>query len=157
MPLTRPSIDFKLILCDAAQTDLSNGKLHMLGAGWTLVKSPTPPHAVALMVQVPWDRTNEKLKIRVELLTGDGQPVMLPGPTEPQAVLSETELEVGRPPGVAKGSTLNAAFALNIGSLPLPAGRYEWRASVEEDIRSEFFQVMSETAAPGAAPGAAQV
>ncbi len=61
MPLTRPQIGFKLILCDAAQTDAATGKIHMLGAGWTITSSPTAPHAVALMIQVPWDRTNQKL------------------------------------------------------------------------------------------------
>ena len=151
MPLTRPSIEFKLILCDAAQTDASTGKIHMLGAGWTMVSSPTPPHAIALMIQVPWDRTNEKLRVHTELLDGDGQPVMLPGPTGPQPLLNETEVEVGRPPGVAKGSALSAAFALNVGPLALPSGRYEWRATVEDDVRSEFFQVRSGVAAPGIA------
>jgi len=144
VPLVHPKIGFKLILCDAAQADPTTGKLHMLGAGWTVVGTPTPPHAVALMVQVPWDRANERLPVRVELLTGDGHPVLLPGPTAPQPVLQEAELEVGRPVGVAKGSTLAAAFALNIGPLPLPVGRYEWRAKVAEDEHSEFFQVMGQ-------------
>ncbi len=147
MPLTRPAIDFKLILCDAAQTDVSTGKIHMLGAGWTMVGTPTPPHAVALMIQVPWDRTNEKLRVRTQLLNGDGQPVMVPGPTGPQPLLNEAEVEVGRPAGVAKGSALSAAFALNVGQLALPSGRYEWRATVADDIRSEFFQVRAGVAA----------
>lgn len=63
MPLTRSQIGFKLILCDAAQTDAATGKIHMLGAGWTITGSPTAPHAVALMIQVPWDRTNQKLPV----------------------------------------------------------------------------------------------
>ncbi len=143
MPLVHPKIDFKLILCDAAQTDALTGKLHMLGAGWTTVGTPTPPHAVALMVQVPWDRANEKLPIRLELLSADGHPVLIPGPTGSLPVLQEAELEVGRPPGVARGSALSASFALNIGPLPLSLGRYEWRARVDQDENSEFFQVMA--------------
>ena len=149
MPLVHPKIDFKLILCDAAQADAGTGKLHMLGAGWTITGTPTPPHAVALMVQVPWDRANEKLPVRLELLTGDGQPVLMPGPVGSQPILQEAELEVGRPPGVAKGSPLSAALALNIGSLPLRPGRYEWRASVANDEHSEFFQVIDRSASGG--------
>lgn len=146
MPLIHPEIGFKLILCDAAQADSTSGKLHMLGAGWTVVPTPTPPSAVALMVQVPWARTNEVLPITVELLDADGHPVKLPGPTdnETQALRQEARLEVGRPPGIAPGSTLSAAFAMNVGPLPLAVGRYEWRAVVAESVQSEFFQVMAQ-------------
>lgn len=142
MPLSHPQIDFKLILCDAAQTDGMTGKVHMLGAGWTVTASPTSPHAVALMIKVPWDRTNQKLKVRVELLDDDGHAVTIPGPTKPQPILNESELEVGRPAGIAPGSTLSAVLAVNVASLPLPPGRYEWRATVDHHTQAESFQVM---------------
>jgi hypothetical protein len=116
VPLTRPQIGFKLILCDAAQTDAATGNIH---------------NAVALMIQVPWDRTNQKLPVRVELVTDDGQPVSMPGPTGPQPIVSQIELEVGRPAGIAPGSTLSAVFAVNVAPMSLSPGRYEWRASVD--------------------------
>ncbi len=141
MPLTHPEIGFKVILCDAAKAD-DSGKLNMLGAGWNMTGSPTAPHAVALLIQVPWDRANQKLPVRVELLTEDGEAVISPGPTGPQPLLSEMALEVGRPPGVAAGSTLNAAFALNVASLALSPGRYEWRATVDGHTKGESFQVI---------------
>lgn len=142
VPLTHPPIPFKLILCDAAQADVSNGKLHMLGAGWNITSSPTPPHAVALMIQVPWDRANQKLAIKLELLTADGDAVIAHGPTGPRALITESELEVGRPAGVSPGSTMGAAFALNVTPLPLPPGRYEWRATVDGETQGESFQVI---------------
>lgn len=148
MPLTHPKIGFKLILCDAAQTDSTSGKLHMLGAGWTVTASPTAPHAVALMIQVPWDRSNQELPVRVELLTQDGQEVTIPGPTGPQPIFSEIKLEVGRPAGITRGSTLSAVFALNVASLPLSPGRYEWRATVDGDTQGESFQVVEQPARP---------
>lgn len=141
MPLMHPEIGFKLILCDAAKAD-ENGKLNMLGAGWNLTGSPTSPHAVALLIQVPWDRANQKIPVRVELLTDDGEAVSIPGPTGPQPLFSEMALEVGRPPGVAAGSTLNAAFALNVASLGLSPSRYEWRATVDDHTQGESFQVI---------------
>lgn len=146
MPLIRPQIGFKLILCDAAQTDAATGKIHMLGAGWTITGSPTAPHAVALMIQVPWDRTNQKLPIQVELVTDDGQPVSMPGPTGPQPLSSKVELEVGRPAGIAAGSTLSAVFAVNVAPMSLSPGRYEWRASVDGHSQGESFQVMASSA-----------
>lgn len=148
MPLTHPKIGFKLILCDAAQTDSTSGKLHMLGAGWTVTSSPTAPHAAALMIQVPWDRSNQELPVRVELLTEDGQAVTIPGPTGPQPIVSEIKLEVGRPAGITRGSTLSAVFAVNVASLPLSPGRYEWRATVDGDTQGESFQVVKQPARP---------
>jgi hypothetical protein len=142
VPLTHPKIGFKLILCDAAQADSVSGKLHMLGAGWTVTSSPTAPHAVAVMIQVPWDRSNEELTVKVELLTEDGLAITIPGPTRSQPIVSEMKLEVGRPPGIARGSTLNSAFAVNVAALPLPPGRYQWRATVDGDTQGESFQVV---------------
>lgn len=144
--VTRPKIGFKIILCDAAQADSGTGKLHMLGAGWTVIGTPTSPHAVALMVQVPWDRATEKLPVRIELLDSDGKPVEMPGAEGPQSIAGEAELEVGRPPGVAHGSPLSAVFALNVAQLPLAPGRYEWRASVDGDTQAESFQVLGQPA-----------
>lgn len=142
MPLTRPKIQFNVILCDAAQADSATGKLHMLGAGWTMIGTPTAPHAVALLVQVPWDRANEKLPVRIELLDEDGKPVRVSDEEDAPGLFGESELEVGRPPGVTRGSPLSAAFALNVAPLPLKPGRYEWRATVDGDTQAEPFQVL---------------
>lgn len=144
VPLTTPRIEFKIILCDAAQTDPVNGKLHMLGAGWTVIGTPTSPHAVALMIQVPWDRANEKLPVRIELLDDDGKAVEIPTDSGLQPLRGDAELEVGRPPGLAHGSPLSAVFALNVGALPLSPGRYQWRAEVAGDSLAESFQVMAQ-------------
>ena len=134
-------INFKLILCMSAVSDQVSGTLHMLGAGWSITPSPTAPQAVALLIKVPWDRANQKLGIRVELLDADGKPVTLPGPAGPQPVLTTAELEVGRPPGLAHGSDLDAAVALNFPQLPLAPGRYQWRADIAGDIQTESFTV----------------
>lgn len=136
-------IDFKLILCQSAAADSASGTLHMLGAGWSITTSPTTPQAVALLIKVPWDRANQQLHIHVELLDADGATVTLPGPAAPQPVSAEAELEVGRPPGVAHGSPLDASMALNFPSLPLPPGRYQWRASIAGTVESESFSVRS--------------
>ncbi|HEX6871125.1 MAG TPA: hypothetical protein VF163_08505 [Micromonosporaceae bacterium] len=132
-------LDVQLILCDAAQADPS-GKVHMLGAGWSVTRSPTG-HAVAVLIKVPWDRANERLPLRLDLVDADGQPVQLPTADGSVGVRADGLIEVGRPPGMEPGSPLDAAFALNVPSLPLAPGRYSWRLSLAEFEASVSFAV----------------
>jgi hypothetical protein len=116
-------LEVQIILCDAAQADPS-GKVHMLGAGWSMTSSPTT-HAVALLIGIPWDRANQRLPMKLSLLDSDGQPVEFETPQGPARIENVASIEVGRPPGVAPGSTLSAGFALNVPPIPLKPGRYE--------------------------------
>ncbi|HEX7661865.1 MAG TPA: hypothetical protein VF444_20550 [Pseudonocardiaceae bacterium] len=136
-------IEAHIILCDAAQAD-PTGKIHMLGAGWSITTSPTSPQAVAVMLKVPWDRTNEKIHVTLRLLDGDGHPVVLATAQGDQVVRVESDVEVGRPPGVAAGSHLPASFAVNIAPMPLPPGRYMWQLQAGDTIRDEVFQVVAQ-------------
>jgi hypothetical protein len=125
-----------LILCDAAQTDAS-GKVHMLGAGWSVTGTPTAPSAVAVLLKIPWDRANEKLPLLLQLEDADGEPVTLAGgPVE-----MRSEIEVGRPPGLDPGSPIDWAFPLSVQPMPLEPGRYQWRLQVGSDEFTESFQV----------------
>lgn len=134
-------VEVKLILCDSAVAD-SSGKVHMLGAGWSLTGVPAAPHAIVLLGKVPWDRTNQNLHLHLELVDGDGKPVTLPDPNGNRvAVAQEADLEVGRPAGIAPGSMLNAAFALSVPSMHLAVGRYTWRLNFAEVLDSESFTV----------------
>ena len=54
-------IEAQLLLCDAAVADQA-GKLHMLGAGWSVTSSPTSPQAVAVLLKIPWDRAVEGMR-----------------------------------------------------------------------------------------------
>jgi hypothetical protein len=135
------SIEAQMLLCDAAVADPS-GKLHMLGAGWSMTGSPTSPQAVAVLLKIPWDRANERLGMVMRLLDPDGRPVVVSTPDGGQEVTMSGEIEAGRPPGVAPGSQLDAALAFNVPSLPLPPGRYQWRLDVADDTFTSSFQVV---------------
>jgi hypothetical protein len=134
-------IEAQVLLCDAAVADPA-GKLHMLGAGWSMTGSPTSPQAVAVLLKIPWDRANERLDLMLRLLDPDGRPVQVVTPEGAQEVTMSGGIEAGRPPGVAPGSQLDAALAFNVPSLPLPPGRYQWRLDVAEDTFTASFQVV---------------
>jgi hypothetical protein len=130
-----------LMLCDAAQ--VADGKINILGGGWTQT-SPGTPSALAISIGVPWDNSNDRHRFEVHLDDADGQPVTVPNPQGGMSpLIISRDFETGRPPGVPKGSTLWALVALTIGPLPLqPGGRYVWSLFVnhhtEEDWTAPF-------------------
>lgn len=122
-----------VLLADFAQTDAS-GKVNALGLGWSVTTSPTPAQSVVVMFRVGWDETNDKHKFVLSLLNADGHhAVSAPGPFGTQPLQVEGEFEVGRPPGLPKGSSVDHALAVNVGpGLPLAPGRYEWRLKIDD-------------------------
>jgi len=87
--------------------------------------------ALAIYVAVPWLLANEPLELVVRLLDANNQPVAVPG--QPGAVEVRGRLEVGRPPGLARGTPLDASFALNF-ALPLDQGIYVWETSIVNHV-----------------------
>ena len=140
-----------LILADSAQAD-ANGRIHALGAGWTVTSTPTPPIALTALVDCPWDQTNVKHKLLVELLDTDGRVVSFQtdeqGNPEP-AVRIETDFEVGRPPGMPKGSPIRQVLAINLtGGLPLtPGEKYEFHLSIDGEHLDSWLATFSVRAA----------
>lgn len=118
-----------MLLCDAA--DEQNGKLYVLGGGWSIIQAPNVPVPMALAVKlsVPWDQANRPLKITTALLTDDGEVVDGGGDVGPVQV--EGELEVGRPPGMKPGTPIDAPFVLKFGMLALDAGGYVWELQID--------------------------
>ena len=127
-----------MLLADAAQA--VDGKLYVLGGGWSITGPAPAPFAIAVKVEVPWDQAARRHALRLELLDADGDPVLLPtvdGGSE--AVVIEQAFETGIPPGLKPGTPLDFAFAINFGPLPLaPDGRYEWRMSIDGVAHDEW-------------------
>jgi hypothetical protein len=125
-----------LILCDAAQVDPA-GKVHILGAGWTVVMiapgATLPPHAVVAIVHVPWHRSDEPHQLRLRLEDADGRPVMVgPSPEQLAPLVHEQVIEVRRPPGAPEGITLDMPVVVSVGpGMPLLDGRYSWRLEID--------------------------
>jgi hypothetical protein len=127
-----------MMLADSAQE--VGGKLYILGGGWSITGPDPVPMAIALKLEVPWDRTNVKHSLLIELVDEDGNPVMVPGPEEEQVALQVTgDFEAGRPPGVKPGTPIDSALAVNFGPLPLePGRRYQWRLSIDGESDEDW-------------------
>ena len=112
-----------------------------MGGGWNTLFAPGVPVRIALgvLLAVPWDETNQRRQLRIELLTEDGELVQSNG----REVTATAEFDIGRPPGVKPGSTLNAPFAINFDGLVLDAGGYEFVVKIGEEIatRRPFYVV----------------
>ena len=118
----------------------AEGKLYILGGGWSITGPDPTPSAIAAYIQVPWDRTNVEHTFRLDLVDSDGGPVLLEtdeGGEDPVAI--EGAFEVGRPPGVKPGTSIDVPLAITVGPLPLPpGGRYEWRLSINEEGHEDW-------------------
>jgi len=124
----------QILLADFAQT--SEGKVSALGLGWTITGTPTPPMAVILLIDIPWDKTNKKHKVTLALLDADGHPVVVgqdANTGKPQHIQFNADVEAGRPAGIPEGTEQRTSTAIAIGpGIPLTAGQaYEWRLEID--------------------------
>ena len=119
-----------MMLADSAQ--VSEGKLYVLGGGWS-VTGPPAPSAIVLHVEVPWDLTNRRLEWRLELVDSDGYPVLTAdGEGGENPIMMGGEIEVGRPPGTPHGMSQLFQVAMNVPlQLPEP-GSYTVEATIDE-------------------------
>jgi hypothetical protein len=103
-----------LILADSAQ--VVGNKLYLLGGGWENVavnsEFPVTHHcAVALAVKIPWNETNQKHTLQVEIIAEAKDT------EQPKTLASlEGQFEVGRPPGIPQGQDqrIQLAFETNL-------------------------------------------
>ncbi len=119
-----------MLLCDFAQ--VADGKLYISGGGWSVAGPQPSPSAIALKIDVPWDRTNNRIRLRLRLLGQDGQSVMQQGQQGASPVEVNAEFEVGRPPGVSVGTPIDVPLAMNIPPMSLPPGqRFSWELTLD--------------------------
>ena len=126
-----------MLLADSAQA--VDGKLYILGGGWSITGPDPIPSAIAVKIEIPWDEANKKHALKLALVDADGWPVKVPTPTGEVPVELGTDFEVGRPPGLKPGTALDFVFAVNIGPLPLaPDGRYVWQLSIDGTVDEDW-------------------
>jgi hypothetical protein len=126
-----------MLLADYAV--VSDGKLTIVGGGWSQTGPEPASFGIGLLIQVPWDQANTRHQFSVELVDADGVPVSFDTDEgEDQPVAFGGEFEVGRPPGLKPGTPLDFPVAVNSTPLPLDAGRYEWRLTIDDEARTDW-------------------
>jgi hypothetical protein len=96
-----------LVLADSAQ--IVGNKLYLLGGGWDVltVGSTFPVQqrcSVAASYRVPWNETNEKHVVEIEVVNDDGDSL----------ATVQGQVEVGRPAGIPPGTDQRAQIAADM-------------------------------------------
>lgn len=116
-----------MMLADSAQS--VRGKLYILGGGWSITNSTTPPMAIAIKIEVPWTESNIRHKLRLELVDQDDRLIRI----DDKPVVIYSQFEAGRPPGIMHGVPLDVTLAINLAPIPLePESRYSWRCYIND-------------------------
>ena len=127
-----PSNPPTLILCDWAEA--IGGKLYIMGAGWSRIIANTQASiAVAVLWMIPWSQANRRHHIELTLVTEDGQPFL---DSEGEKLRVEGDIEVGRPPGLKEGSSLEAPIALKLPNVAFPPGGYRFDFHVNGSLEA---------------------
>ena len=126
-----------MLLADYAV--VSDGKLTIVGGGWSQTGPDPAAFGIGLLIQVPWDQANTPHTFSVELLDADGSAVSFEtDDADDQPVAFGGDFEVGRPPGLKPGTPLDFPVAVNSTPLPLEPGRYEWRLMIDGESRADW-------------------
>ncbi len=124
-----------LILADSAQ--VADGKLFLLGGGWSLHRSGNFPSqiqfAIGLSVLVPWNEAGIRYPSTLTIADDAGVPIVPP---------LNGQIEVGKSDQIPNGMTQRALFAVNFNiALPRP-GRYVVSATAGSSKTETIFEAM---------------
>jgi hypothetical protein len=141
-----------MMLADFAEN--VNGKLYIMGGGWSITGPMPSPSAIAIKVEVPWNEANQKHNLKVELLDSDYHPVLVPTPGGNSPLIITGDFEVGRPPGLIQGTPIDAPFAFNIAPIPLtPGRRYIWKLTIDGKSDDSWNVAFSTRTSENKSPG----
>jgi hypothetical protein len=130
----------KAVLMLADYAAVADGKLTIVGGGWSITGPAPHPFGIALKIEVPWDQAEMRHTMRLELLDADGRPVSIPAPNGEQPLVIHGEFAAGRPPELKPGTPLDAVVAINFTPPPPipPGGRYEWRLYIDDETHEDW-------------------
>jgi len=142
IPISVQGMRVTMLLCDSAQ--VADGKLYVLGGGWSLIGPDPTPSAVAMKIDVDWNDAERPHHWELFLVDTDGQPVMAETPEGLQPIEVRGDFTVSRPDSIPPGSPIDVSLALNFGPLPLsPGTRYTWRLVIDGETNDSWILAFS--------------
>ncbi|MEU8035535.1 hypothetical protein [Streptosporangium sp. NPDC049078] len=137
-----------LLLCDSAQSDPATGKIHMLGAGWSVTGPVVPAMTIAVFLRLSWDEAGSPREFNLYLVDEDGESVTTSSPEGGRPIqfggsvgLDKTaQVEVDE---ILQKTGLQTSFTVSVPPPPLSPGRhYKWIFTVnDEELSSIPFSV----------------
>ena len=118
----KSSSKFRVTVILADYCQVADGKMNMMGAWWDTIGPGPHPMAVALRFEVPWNEINKKHEFQLQLLTQDGQQLLIQTAEGNAPLGISGVLEVSPDAGAKEGRHLSIPQAVNFGPLPLPPG-----------------------------------
>ena len=132
-----------IILADFAETDASTGKVHILGAGWSVTGPQPAPQAVVALIDVPPERVGQSIPVTLRLTDRMGRVVEVQDPSGTQRIEVAGQVETREPDGWDRSTDLRVAFTASLMLLPLQPGEsYAWSVEIEgQALASAEFHV----------------
>jgi hypothetical protein len=119
-----------MLLADSAQ--VADGKLYILGGGWSVTGPDPAPSAVAAIVSVDEHEFNTAHHWELFLEDADGKLVQFETPEGSQTIEIRSDFSTTAPTDLPAGSPVEMPIAINIGPIPLPAAsRFTWRMVID--------------------------
>jgi hypothetical protein len=123
-------VNVTMLLADSAQ--VADGKLYILGGGWSVVGPDPMPMAVAVKVSVDSHEFNISHHWELFLEDADGQQVGFETPDGPHFIEVRGDFSTTTPPDVPVGTPVEVPIAVNFGPIPLVGNsRYTWRVVID--------------------------
>ncbi len=119
-----------MLLADSAQ--VADGKLYILGGGWSVTGPDPVPSAVAVKVSVDAHEFDANHHWELFLEDADGRLVQFETPEGMQAIEVRGDFSASEPVGVPLGTPVDVPIAVNFGPIPLaPGQRFTWRMVID--------------------------
>jgi len=119
-----------MLLADSAQ--VADGKLYILGGGWSVTGPEPVPSAVAIKVAVDWHEFNASHHWELILEDADGKLVQFETPEGTQTIEVRGDFSTSTPDDVPQGTPVDVPIAVNFGPIPLtPGSRFTWRLVID--------------------------
>ena len=130
-----------MLLADAAQE--VNGKLYVLGGGWSVTGPDLPPMAIAIKLDVPWSAANAQHAVRPRP-GRRGRPGGACGRQPAAGCGSRAASRSAGRRGSRRAATSTSRSSVTIPPFPVSTGRYSWRLTIDEESGEDWvrpFQV----------------